>query len=96
MNDECNFSIEMFDVCLKHRCISIIVDKKTNSPTGFALGSIEGRVAIQYVNATNPKDNFTFKCHRSNGPSNTVQDIYAVSSNVIYLWKLSLCYFYTQ
>merc|ERR1712001_140681 len=46
---------------------------------GFALGSIEGRVAIQYANAQNPKDNFTFKCHRSNGVTNGFQDIYAVN-----------------
>ena len=46
---------------------------------GFALGSVEGRVAIQYVNAQNPKDNFTFKCHRSNGVTNGFQDIYAVN-----------------
>lgn len=45
---------------------------------GFALGSVEGRVAIQYVNTSNPKDNFTFKCHRSNGAPGGYQDIYAV------------------
>ena len=67
---------------LQHRCVSIFMDKKTNAPTGFALGSIEGRVAIQYVNTSNPKDNFTFKCHRSNTQSNNVQDIYAVSCNI--------------
>ena len=48
----------------QHRCISIFRDKK-NVPAGFALGSVEGRVAIQYINAPNPRDNFTFKCHRS-------------------------------
>ncbi|WAR24901.1 RAEL1-like protein [Mya arenaria] len=52
---------------------------QTNQPTGFALGSIEGRVAIHYVNPTNPKDNFTFKCHRANGTSSNMQDIYAVN-----------------
>ncbi|XP_019623842.1 PREDICTED: mRNA export factor-like isoform X2 [Branchiostoma belcheri] len=62
----------------QHRCVSIFKDKDGH-PTGFALGSIEGRVAIHYVNATNPRDNFTFKCHRSNGSNNTVQDIYAVN-----------------
>ena len=56
----------------QHRCISIFRDKK-NTPTGFALGSVEGRVAIQYVNAATPKDNFTFKCHRSNGAVNGFQ-----------------------
>ncbi|XP_064626750.1 mRNA export factor-like [Lineus longissimus] len=63
----------------QHRCVSIFPDKKTNQPVGFALGSIEGRVAIHYVNPTNPRDNFTFKCHRSNGTPNGVQDIYAVN-----------------
>jgi hypothetical protein len=62
----------------QHRCIAIFRDKK-KSPTGYALGSVEGRVAIQYVNPQNPKDNFTFKCHRSNGAPNGYQDIYAVS-----------------
>lgn len=32
----------------QHRVVSIFRDKK-RVPTGFALGSIEGRVAIQYV-----------------------------------------------
>lgn len=64
----------------QHRVVSIFLDKKNNgAPTGFALGSIEGRVAIHYVNPTNPKDNFTFKCHRSNGTPSGVQDIYAVN-----------------
>ncbi|KAF7273215.1 hypothetical protein GWI33_014067 [Rhynchophorus ferrugineus] len=49
----------------QHRCVAIFRDKK-KSPIGYALGSVEGRVAIQYVNPTNPKENFTFKCHRSN------------------------------
>ena len=33
--------------------MAIFKDKK-NAPTGFALGSVEGRVAIQYINPTNP------------------------------------------
>lgn len=45
---------------------------------GFALGSVEGRVAIQYVSPHNPKENFTFKCHRSNGAPGGFQEIYAV------------------
>ncbi|KAG1715060.1 mRNA export factor [Nymphon striatum] len=62
----------------QHRCTSIFMDKK-GAPTGFALGSVEGRVAVQYVNPQSPKDNFTFKCHRSNGTTNGYQDIYAVN-----------------
>ncbi|XP_063967989.1 mRNA export factor-like [Lytechinus pictus] len=62
------------------RCVAIFKDTKKNVPTGFALGSIEGRCAIQFVQAANPKDNFTFKCHRTNGTSYNSQDIYAVNS----------------
>nr|QBH73994.1 mitotic checkpoint protein and poly(a)+ RNA export protein [Thermobia domestica] len=62
----------------QHRCVSIFRDKK-NAPAGFALGSVEGRVAIQYVTPQNPKDNFTFKCHRSNGTPSGYQDIFAVN-----------------
>lgn len=62
----------------QHRCVSIFNDMKKKSPAGYALGSIEGRVAIQYLNPVNPKDNFTFKCHRVNGTAN-FQDIYAVN-----------------
>lgn len=73
---------------VQHRCVSIFIDRKTASvspqPIGFALGSIEGRVAIQYVSPQNPKDNFTFKCHRSNGTSNAggPQDIFPVRRNL--------------
>uniref|UniRef100_A0A915PQR7 Anaphase-promoting complex subunit 4 WD40 domain-containing protein n=1 Tax=Setaria digitata TaxID=48799 RepID=A0A915PQR7_9BILA len=61
------------------RCASIFKDKANGLPTGYALGSIEGRVAIQYVEAANPKDNFTFKCHRSPELINGFQEIYAVN-----------------
>ncbi|CAH8563526.1 unnamed protein product [Heterobilharzia americana] len=61
------------------RCISIFMDKQKQNPSGFALGSIEGRVAIQYLNPNTPKDNFTFKCHRSNAPINGYHEIFAVN-----------------
>jgi len=65
----------------QHRCVAICKDKKSsNMPNGFALGSVEGRVAMQYVQATDPKDNFTFKCHRSDVSSaGQTQDVYAVN-----------------
>ena len=71
-----------FDSLLKyqHRSIAIFPDKNRD-PTGFAIGSIEGRVAIMYVAPTNPSvENFTFKCHRTTpvSPAN-VQDIYSVN-----------------
>lgn len=74
----------------QHRCVSVFIDKRTNQPTGFALGSIEGRVAIHYANPQNPKDNFTFKCHRSNGSAGNVQDIYAVSRESSIRFSLGL------
>ncbi|XP_065570905.1 mRNA export factor-like [Artemia franciscana] len=63
----------------QHRCISVFRDKK-GVPAGFAVGSVEGRVAIQYNNPAEPKDNFTFKCHRSTGTGSSFQDIFAVNS----------------
>ena len=65
----------------QHRCVSIFNDKKPGNPQpcGFALGSVEGRVAIQYVNPNNPRENFTFKCHRSNETANGAQEIFAVN-----------------
>lgn len=63
----------------QHRCISIFKDKNQKDPVGFALGSIEGRVAIHYIQPSTPRDNFTFKCHRSTSNS-TPQDIYAVNN----------------
>lgn len=51
------------------RCISCFPDK-----TGFAIGSIEGRVGIHHVEDKDQSKNFAFKCHRENN------DIYAVNS----------------
>ena len=49
-------------------------------PAGFALGSVEGRVAIQYITPTTPRDNFTFKCHRTDVTTSVQsQDIFAVN-----------------
>jgi mRNA export factor len=41
------------------RSISCFIDHK-----GFAIGSIEGRVAIHHCELTNQNLNFAFKCHR--------------------------------
>ncbi|KAL6052469.1 Rae1 protein [Balamuthia mandrillaris] len=51
------------------RCIACFPDK-----TGFALGSIEGRVAIHHVEDKDNMKNFAFKCHRDGS------NIYAVNS----------------
>ncbi|KHJ45120.1 putative nucleoporin GLE2 [Trichuris suis] len=61
------------------RSLAIFKDKANNSPIGFAIGSIEGRVAIHHVNTVDPKDNFMFKCHRSAELNNGFQDIFVVN-----------------
>ena len=54
-------SLQKIDSPLKyqHRCICIFKEKQ-GLPTGFALGSIEGRVAIHYANPPNPLANSLF------------------------------------
>jgi mRNA export factor len=51
------------------RCLAAFPDA-----SGFALGSIEGRVAIQHVEEKNSAKNFAFKCHRHSN------EVYAVNS----------------
>ncbi|KAH0613195.1 uncharacterized protein H6S33_009575 [Morchella sextelata] len=46
--------------------------------TGFAVGSIEGRCAIQYVEDKNANMNFSFKCHRET-PSSGIANVYSVN-----------------
>jgi len=59
---------------------------------GFGLGSVEGRVAIHYIQPQSSKDNFTFKCHRQNNSGTmNVQDIYAVCTCKINIFVF-LCY----
>ncbi|KAF9346683.1 Poly(A)+ RNA export protein rae1 [Mortierella sp. NVP85] len=52
-----------------------------NNGSGYAIGSIEGRVAIQYVDDKDAAQNFSFKCHREGGQ--TPRDkatVYSVNS----------------
>jgi mRNA export factor len=51
------------------RCVALFPDK-----TGYALGSIEGRVAIHHVEDKDQSKNFAFKCHRDGN------SIFAVNS----------------
>ncbi|KAG6333212.1 hypothetical protein ID866_5881 [Astraeus odoratus] len=48
---------------------------------GFAVGSIEGRVAIQYVEDKDSSNNFSFKCHRKDQSPNSKDQslVYAVN-----------------
>jgi mRNA export factor len=51
--------------------------------SGFAVGSIEGRCAIQYVEEKDAALNFSFKCHRetpTTGPNRDVSNVYAVNA----------------
>ncbi|KIM56897.1 hypothetical protein SCLCIDRAFT_131585 [Scleroderma citrinum Foug A] len=59
-----------------------VVSCFTNSPSsGFAVGSIEGRVAIQYVEDKDSSNNFSFKCHRKDQTPNSKDQslVYAVN-----------------
>ncbi|KUJ15671.1 WD40 repeat-like protein [Mollisia scopiformis] len=47
--------------------------------TGFAVGSIEGRCAIQYVEEKDASSNFSFKCHRD-PPQNNMTNVYSVNA----------------
>lgn len=49
--------------------------------SGFAVGSIEGRCAIQYVEEKDAHLNFSFKCHRENPPNQRdVTNVYSVNA----------------
>lgn len=41
----------------------------TNSDgTGYTIGSVEGRVAVQHTDDKQAPNNYSFKCHRKDGP----------------------------
>lgn len=44
------------------RCIQAFPDG-----CGFAIGSIEGRVAVEYFDVDGPAKKFAFRCHRRDG-----------------------------
>ncbi|KAL9073210.1 MAG: hypothetical protein Q9161_003042 [Pseudevernia consocians] len=49
--------------------------------SGFAVGSIEGRCAIQYVEDKDSSSNFSFKCHRQTPPnSRDISNVYSVNA----------------
>ena len=55
----------------------------TPEPSGFAIGSIEGRCAIQYVEERDASNNFSFKCHRESpqsGPNKDVSNVYSINA----------------
>lgn len=64
--------VENKDSPLKYqsRCVACFPDQ-----TGFAVGGIEGRVGIQYVQKVGNKDHFAFKCHRKDSNAYAVNAI---------------------
>jgi len=49
--------------------------------SGFAIGSIEGRCAIQYVEEKDQSNNFSFKCHRQQSTTDrNVSNVYSVNA----------------
>lgn len=49
--------------------------------TGYAVGSIEGRCAIQYVDDKDQNNNFSFKCHRQQSTSDrNASNVFAVNA----------------
>ncbi|CEL98498.1 unnamed protein product [Vitrella brassicaformis CCMP3155] len=59
---------------MQTRCVSIFTDK-----TGWATGSVEGRVYIAYIDESQSGKSFAFKCHRVDRGHNE-SDIYPVNS----------------
>jgi len=52
-----------------------------NDSKGFAVGSIEGRCAIQYVQDQDSTYNFSFKCHRETPQgSRDISNVYSVNA----------------
>lgn len=67
-----NVILKNFDTALKdnYTCVSIFPDK-----AGFLLGSIEGRVTVHFINPSDSKFTFSFKCHRDGNKVYPVQSI---------------------
>lgn len=58
------------------RVVSCVIDA-----SGFAVGSIEGRCAFQYVEEKDASSNFSFKCHRETPPNaRDISNVYSVNA----------------
>jgi mRNA export factor len=49
--------------------------------SGFAISSIEGRVAIHHIDESKTSSNFAFKCHRDN---NNIHSVNSLSFHPVY------------
>jgi len=47
----------------------------TTANTGFAIGSIEGRVGLQWLDEKNSSSNFAFRCHREGSHAYSINSI---------------------
>ncbi|KAF2863929.1 WD40 repeat-like protein [Piedraia hortae CBS 480.64] len=66
---------------LKFQTRSVGIFSPDNNTNGYAVGSIEGRCAIQYVEDKDQSNNFSFKCHRQTSPTDkTTTNVYAVNA----------------
>lgn len=78
-NPKAVFKEFMSALKMQTRCVAAFPDK-----SGFAYGSIEGRVAIGHVEKKNEERNFAFKCHRVTNSSNrgmgAQTEVYAVNN----------------
>lgn len=61
---------------LKHqfRCLATFPDK-----TGYAVGSVEGRVSIDHISEEDAKTDFAFKCHRDTDGERIIYAVNAIS-----------------
>ena len=60
------------------RTVSVFTNEH-GVPDGFAIGSIEGRVGIQYFAPSQPTKDFAFRCHRVESQNKTQSTIYPVN-----------------
>lgn len=65
---------------IKQQTRSVAIFKKTLAKSaGIVYGNNSGRCAIAYTSG-DPKQNFTFKCHRANEANDTIENVYPVNS----------------
>jgi mRNA export factor len=66
---------------------------------GYAVGSIEGRVGIQYAHQADEKKNFSFKCHRVDIPASQIappaqsgsQNVFPINSITFHKTQGTFC-----
>ncbi|KAI2489190.1 hypothetical protein MHU86_25396 [Fragilaria crotonensis] len=73
------------------RCVTAFPDR-----AGFAVGSIEGRVAIHYLQKVPGKDSFAFKCHRQDANVYAVNGIWQSVRHICNPWFRRRCQFWDK